>query len=45
MYLYHVNTQGGMVMGFDISPNGQASVFGDSSGSLNVLIQSLFNLC
>ena len=33
MYIYHVNTQGGMVTGFDISPNGQASVFGDSSGT------------
>ena len=35
MYIYHVNTQGGMVAGFDISPNGQASVFGDSSGTFS----------
>lgn len=33
MYVYHVNTQGAMVMGFDMSSNGQASVFGDSSGN------------
>ena len=34
MYIYHVNTHGGMLTGFDISPNGQASVFSDSSGIL-----------
>ena len=33
MYVYHVNTQGTMVTGFDMSSNGQASVFGDSSGN------------
>ena len=32
MYVYHVNTQGAMVTDFDMSSNGQASVFGDASG-------------
>ncbi|CAB3984483.1 PAN2-PAN3 deadenylation complex catalytic subunit PAN2 isoform X1, partial [Paramuricea clavata] len=38
MYIYHVNTHGGMVAGFDISPNGQASVFGDSAGVVHLWV-------
>ncbi len=51
MYIYHVNTQGGMVTGFDISPNGQASIFGDSSGTgifrpaRSVRFRITINLC
>lgn len=38
MMLYQVNTQGGVVLSFDISSNCQNMAFGDSSGTLTLYI-------